>query len=757
MNTIAKKISVLATVFLTTVALQAQSTAWKKVSESRVSSSELLSRNSEPTNFNVFELNHDAFNRTLLNAPDRSTNRSSNVTISLPSVDGTLADFKVFKTSTLSEGLRLRYPGINSYVAKGIKDPTAIAHISVGTNGVHAMILSGNHPTVYVEPYTINNRQYIQYSRSEMGEPEDRAVCEITEAVDTSLLDLDELESLRNADDGQLRTFRLALACTGEYAQYHLNRQMIPSSATDAEKRAAVLSEYNTAMTRVNGLFERDVAITMVLISNTDDLIYLNGGTDPYTNNSGFTMLDENQNNINSVIGFANYDIGHVFSTGGGGVAQLRSPCTSGKARGVTGLPQPVNDGFYVDFVAHEMGHQYGANHTFNSDASSCGGGNRNASTAFEPGSGSTIMAYAGICPPENVQNFSDDYFTGISVIEMFNNVSSGPSSSCPTTSATNNEAPIADAGPNYTIPSSTPFILEGSATDSDSSSLTYCWEQRDNQLAPAPPQSTSTVGPNFRSFDPQTSPDRYMPSLNIVLNGSSGSTWERLPSVTRIMRFRLTVRDNEVGGGALSSDINSISVDGNSGPFVVTSQNATGTVWTTQTTETITWNVAGTDAAPVNTSTVDILFSEDGGQNFDRVIVSGTPNDGSEEINVPTVNTTTGRFMIRASENIYYDVNNRDIVVTGSLGVDDFNMSDLAIYPNPSDGLFNVSFSANTGKDVNISMYDVRGRLIDTQVFTNPSSNFNERIDYSNLNSGMYFVTITNGDQQTTKKITIQ
>jgi len=755
-----KKISTCLIVLLITISAQAQSSYWKSVSPNKTSSMDLVSRNAVPTDFSVFELNSNAFKSALKQAPSRTSVSESNTIIQLPSENGKLESFRVFETSTLSEGLRAKYPGIHSYTAKGIDDPTATAQISISPSTVHVMILSGNHPTIYVDPYTKNNTYFIQYSRNDLAPGQDPATCLVTEGVEAGLFDMEDINNNKNADDGTLRTYRLALACTGEYAQFHLTEQGIPASASDAVKKAAIISEFNTAMTRVNGLFERDVALTMVIIANTEDLIYFDAGTDPYTNSSGSAMLGQNQTNIDAVIGTTNYDIGHVFSTGGGGVARLNSPCNpTSKAMGVTGLPSPIDDQFYVEFVAHEMGHQYGANHTFNGTEGNCSGNQRTAATAYETGSGTTIMSYAGICGSQNVQSSSDDYFHFISLIQMFNNVSAGVGSNCGTQSPTNNLPPVVEQTANFIVPGLTPFVLTGAATDPDTgaAALTYLWDQRDNALGDAPPQEDSDQGPIFRSRPATGSPSRIFPRLPLIKNGLFGERWERLVSVDRVIRFRLVVRDNEVNGGASAGINNNVTVVGDAGPFMVTAANTSGTAWTTRDIEEITWDVANTDLAPLNTATVDILFSSDGGDNFDIVLLSGTPNDGSANVSVPIVNTTQGRVMVKASDNIYFDMNDRNIRVEGSLGIDDNQLSDLALYPNPNNGQFSISFTATTGDDVAIAMYDIRGRLINTQSFSNPASNFSETLDYRNLTSGIYFVTITNGNQKTTKKLTIK
>lgn len=729
---------------LISIGMQAQSALWTKASPSETQTREKAYRNSMPQEFDLFKLNTPAFKSLLLNAPERFSG-ISDVVVELPTNNGELQRFRVYEASTFAPELQARHPNIRSYAAQGIEDPSAVARFSVSNVGVHVMISSANYSTVYIDPYTADKNFYISYNINTLGPDQRSFEC----LVEDPMGPMPQLD-MRNANDGMLRTFRLALACTGEYSQYHLLQQGIDPNASDAVKKAAVLSAMNVAMTRVNGIYERDVAVTMVIIPDNEDIIFLNAATDPYNNNSGFTMLSQNQTTCDSIIGNANYDIGHVFSTGGGGIAGLRVPCVTGqKARGVTGLPSPIGDVFYVDYVAHEMGHQYGANHTFNN---SCGG-NRNPSTAFEPGSGSTILSYAGICPP-NVQSNSDDYFHGISIQEMWTNISVGQGQ-CAVQTPTNNLPPTADAGPDRTIPKGTPFILEGTATDPDGDVLSYCWEQMDSQIATMPPQNTSTVGPAFRSIDPMASPDRYMPSIATVLAGNTQNTWEVVPQVARSLRFRLTVRDNAAGGGSSARDDMFVITDGTAGPFVVTSQNSP-TTWNTQTTETVTWDVAGTDVAPVSSPNVDIWFSTDGGQTYPVAVALNVPNNGSAVVNVPNLNTNTGRLMVKSANNIFYDINDAVITVTGTVGVEEFTFENFAVYPNPTTGTFNLSFSPATNDNIEVSLYDLRGRVIGQSTFEDVSAStiFNRQFDYGYIESGMYFLVVKNGNKSTTKKI---
>lgn len=447
-----------------------------------------------------------------------------------------------------------------------------------------------------------------------------------------------------------LRTYRLALATTGEYSV-----AVCGASPT----KACVAAELVVAVNRVTGIYEREVAVRMVLIAGNDAVIYLDGATDPYTNSNGGTMLGQNQSTLDSVIGSANYDFGHVFSTGGGGVAYLRVICSSSsKAGGVTGRPVPTGDAFWVDYVAHEMGHQFGGNHTFNGSLGSCAGGNRNASTAYEPGSGSTIMAYAGICGSNDLQPNSDPYFHGKSFDEIVAHVTTGGGASCATGTATSNSAPAVDAGAAYTIPSRTPFALTGSATDPEGDALTYGWEEFDlGTVEPAPPLVDAGNRPIFRSFNPTVSPTRVFPKLSDILTGTT-TYGETMPTTSRTMSFRLTARDNRGGGGGVSSDTTTVASVSTAGPFAITAP-ASAVIWAGGSTQTVTWNVAGTTAAPISCANVSIALSTDGGQTFPATLLASTPNDGSEAVTVPDTPTAgaTARVRVACIGNVFFAI----------------------------------------------------------------------------------------------------
>ncbi|MEF3078171.1 zinc-dependent metalloprotease [Winogradskyella poriferorum] len=605
------------------------------VNKDQIKKDDIIFYKSKPKYSTIININIEALKQQLVNVPKRQfSSKNRGIILQFPNQEGKPESYLVQEASVMEYDLQIRFPEIRSFVGKGIDNPAATMRFSLSPQkGFSGMVLSDG-KTVFIEPYTQDLKSYIAFINSDEDGPRGSFVCETEyDPADFKISD-EEFITSKNANDGTLRTYRLALACTGEYAQFH------------GGTVAGALAAMNATMTRVNGVYERDLGLTMVIIANNTDIIFLNAATDPYTNNSGGTMLGENQAECDSTIGSANYDIGHVFSTGGGGIAQLRSPCTINKARGVTGSPVPQGDAFDIDYVAHEMGHQYGGNHTQNNNC-------QRSSVSVEPGSASTIMGYAGICAP-NVQNNSDDYFHGENIKEMWANISSGPSSTCFTGSATNNAAPVANAGADFTIPLSTPFVLRGMATDADTAAgLTYCWEQTDATPATMPPQSTNSAGPLFRSLDPSSSPDRYMPTLSTVFSGNLATTWEVVPSVGRTMNFSLTVRDNEAGGGSTDSDEMTVTVQNFSTPFTVN----TPPTWGANSSQQVSWVVGQTNSAPINCQTVNILFTTNNGFSF-TTLASGVPNTGTATITVPGVgNTNNARVLVEAADNIFYAV----------------------------------------------------------------------------------------------------
>ncbi len=614
-----------------------------------------------PEIYRTISLDIEGMRDFLTQAPLEFSNeaKSKTVILSLPMPDGSIQKFSILESPIMAPELAAKYPDIKTYLGKGIDDPSASLRFDLTMHGFHAMILSAE-GNVFIDPYSLGDvHTYISYYTKDFNKSGTAFECEVI-SDESRLNELKYLkESMILTPTGpQLRTYRLAVAATGEYTAFF--------GGTVHQGLAAVVTSVN----RVNGVYETEVAVRMVLVANNDTLIFTNAATDPYTNNNGSTMLGQNQTTIDAYIGNANYDIGHVFSTGGGGVAYLGVICVTGlKARGVTGSGAPVGDPFDIDYVAHEMGHQFAGNHSFNGSAGSCSGGNRNASTAYEPGSGSTIMAYAGICSPQNLQNNSDPYFHSVNFDEIVTYTNFGSGNGCAVITNTGNSAPIVSVPVGgFYIPISTPFSLTGSANDPDGDALTYCWEEFD--LGPAgAPGTPSGNAPIFRSWNPTSSPTRYFPRLVNLLNNTT-VIGEILPTYSRTLTFRLTARDNKVGGGGVNYAQLQFNADGSSGPFVVTSPN-TNVSWAGNSVQTITWNVANTNNAPVNCSTVNILLSTDGGQTFSTTLIANTPNDGSEDVTIPNTPSTTARIKVEAVGNIFFDVSNVNFTIDQEVPVE--------------------------------------------------------------------------------------
>lgn len=603
----------------------------------------------------LFDLNLSSLRTNLASAPARISKSQSNTILSIPNADGILERFRIYENSIMDPALAARYPEIKSYIGIGIEDPTATAYFSVSPLGFKSMVLAPDKAAVFIEPISADLGTYTVYKKSDKAQSLSRFECSVIDEVAPQV----NGATLRpNADDGLLRTFRLAMSCTGEYGVYF------------GGTKALALAAINNSMTRVNGIFEKDFSVRMVLIANTDAVIYTNASTDPYSAASGMSSWNSQlQSTLTSVIGEANYDVGHLFgaSGGGGNAGCIGCVCVNGqKGSGITSPADgiPSGDNFDVDYVAHELGHQFGANHTWTH------GGNEGTSVQMEPGSGSTIMGYAGITSLD-VQPHSDAYFHAVSIQQVTNNVKA---KTCSVNTSTGNAIPTANAGLDYTIPKSTPFMLTATATDANGDVLTYNWEQMNSQTNATAPNATKTSGVNYRSYPSSTSPTRYFPRMASVLAGATttaGSelTVEALSSVARTLNFRVTVRDNRAGGSANNSDDTVITVNATAGPFTVSAPN-TAVSYVGGSTQTVTWNVAGTTANGVNCANVDILLSTNAGATWSTLLAS-TPNDGTQAVTIPNTPGTTNRIMVKGTNHIFFDVSNTNFTITAGSAPD--------------------------------------------------------------------------------------
>ncbi len=679
-----------------------------------------VSRLSFPKKFKLFDLNLQSLKQDLFTVVDNASSHS--VVISLPNVDGQLEQFEMVEASNFEPALQARFPEIRAFSGKGITDKYATLKLSISPQGIQTMLFRTDKPNEFIEAYSQDRTVYAVFvSQRQPGQlpwscsTEDRIM---SEGINTLVMN----SGMTARSGGDLKTMRLAQSCNGEYSNYF--------GATSSAQVSLVLAAYNNTLTRCNGIYEKDLALHLNLIANTTAVIYYNPATDPYSTSLS-TWNASLQSTLNSVIGAANYDIGHLFgSTGGGGNAGcIGCVCVdASKGSGITspadGIPQ--GDNFDIDYVAHEVGHQLGGNHTFSHSLEGTG-------VNKEVGSGLTIMGYAGITN-QDVTNHSIPIFHQATIAQIQTNLAG---KTCPITTSLvgNNATPVVAAVSSFTIPISTPFALTGSATDADGDALTYSWEQNDNSTVSGTSSvasATKASGPNWISFMPTSSPTRFFPKLATILaglnisgpltGGDAATNTEALSSVSRTLNFRLTVRDNapysstapvKVGQTEITNMV--VTVSNTSGPFVVTSPN-TAVSWAGGSTQNITWNVANTTATPVSCANVKISLSTDGGLTFPTVLVASTPNDGTEALVIPTIPSTTARIKVEAVGNIFFDISNTNFTISGAVACGDpTGLSSSAV----GDNVATVSWTAVA----NALSYEVEYKLNSATTWTSFST----------------------------------
>lgn len=580
--------------------------------------------------------------------------------LDLPMPDGGLQTFNVYESSVMAAELAARYPQIKTYKAIAESDAGIRGVLNLGPNGFRGYLFTPN-GEVFIDPVPDFDQQYYSYYKHNYVSTASR---EFSCGVKTESGTQSPVEEFKNADlvtaartsSGDKISYRIAVAATGEY-----------SLKVGGGTVANTLDEINTAISRINEIFERDVAIRLELVADNNLIIYTDASTDPYSDpGDAITLLNENQETLYNIIKPENYDIGHVLSTSGGGLAGLGVACRDAyKARGESGLRNPTGDPFYIDILAHEIGHQLGANHSFNGTTENCAD-NRNAKTAFEPGSGSTIMAYAGICGDEDVQRLTDATFHAGSIEEIitYTRTPTSYGFDCATT-ITGSTAPVADARSDYTIPGGTAFALTG-ASDPVGNAMTYQWDQMDVGDATTATTYGTDLGNNalFRSFEPVATAVRIFPQFTTQLSNTPDRA-ETLPIENRTLNFRLTVRD---GNGGVDEDDMQIAVNANTGPFKVLQPN-TSVILNSAQLQSIQWNAACTEQLPVSCASVDILYSTNNGTTFIPLIES-TPNNGSAEVNFANVVAGNARIKIACSDNIFFDISDVDFELRSGSGI---------------------------------------------------------------------------------------
>ncbi|WP_288438783.1 reprolysin-like metallopeptidase [uncultured Chryseobacterium sp.] len=658
----------------------------------------------------------------LKNAQEMGPNAAP-VIISLPTVDGRIERFKVFSFPVLAKEIADKYE-LGSYVGTSVEDPGKYLRFSVSPNELQSMIIDGD-KYEFIEPLTTDKSVYAVHPKT-MKNP-NGFICSTKESP-ASKKQIDALlkkgksianqpTSFAKTSDKKYRTMRLAMSVTGEYTQFFGGV-------------AGAWAQVNNTMSRVNGVFEKDFALHLNVL-NYPALIFDNPATDPYASVTSAssppdTWNTELQNQLTTVVGESNYDIGHLFgASGGGGNAGCigcfcLSPTTDepeGKGSGITSPATgsvnpsaaypPSGDNFDIDYVAHEMGHQLGANHTFSHSLEGSG-------VNMEPGSGSTIMGYAGITGANfDVQPHSDPYFHIASIDQVQDKLIER---TCDVETSIANNPPVIAALPTYNIPKGTAFVLTASATDAENDPLTYVWEEIDNASVVINKNNigNTTTGATFRSKSTGTSPTRYFPSFTSVMNGvlnNANNTWESVSAFARTTNFAVTIRDNNpnIAQQQTNFAIQTIVV-GDTGPFKLANQYAD-----VNTPTPIQWLVANTNAAPYNVANVKIDYTTDNGTTW-TVLAASTPNDGTENFTFPSsLNGQTIKVRVSAIGNVFYAVGP---VTIGPLSACSSAAPTNVVVSSIGNTSANVSWMAYTG-----ATYKVRYRKVGTTAWNEVDS----------------------------------
>ncbi|MFL6210213.1 MAG: reprolysin-like metallopeptidase [Pyrinomonadaceae bacterium] len=666
---------------------------WQEIAPAALT--KLAQRQSLPRAYRALRLDRAGLTELLRQAPLEFSEaaRKTETIIALPLPDSSFGRFRTVESPIMEPALAAHYPQIKTYRGQGLDDPTAAARFDWTPAGLHAIILSAR-GTFYIEPYTQgDDSTYLVYAHRDLPDETGALACMVTEAEQAQALKRTsastQLPTPLINSGATLRTYRLAVAATAEYTQTY------GGGTVDG-----ALAAITTTINLVDAIYERDVGLRLVLVANETSIIFTDTATDGYTSDNVGTLINENPNRLNAIIGAGNYDIGHVFDgrlNGGGfsfqGLTDIGVVCATIKGRGATILRsvQPSNIiAYYI--VAHEMGHQFGATHTFNANVGDCGF-QRASATAYEPGTGSTIMGYRFNCGGEDLRSL-DTYFHNASLEQIINYTTNGNGGSCAVPTATGNNPPSVSTVQSYTVPANTPFTLTAFGSDPDGDALTYTWEEFD--LGPAaPPDTDDGARPIFRSFAPTTNPARTFPRLSDILTNVQ-TFGETLPTTTRTMNFRVTARDNHAGGGGINSAAAQVNVRADSGPFNVTAP-ASNVSWPGNSLQTITWNVANTASAPISCANVQIMFSTDGGNNFPYVI-SSTPNDGSEVVVVPNAPTNAARIKVAAVGNVFFDISDVNFTILDNPCSYTIAPTSQSFNANAGTGSVNVTTTSNCG-----------------------------------------------------------
>ncbi len=678
-----------------------------------------------PTHYSVWKIFTEKFTNDMRKVGTQE--------ITFPTPNGEFETYVISPSKVVADEVAHLYT-IQTFTGYKKDDPTTLVSCDISDAGFHAAVYNDKE-TFFIEPMYKNESETViaYYKKDNVS---DKLTCNfISSHIGNQI---ENTTSFRTPTSK--KTFRLAIAAAGEYSQQFGGN---PVNTTN------VLDALASGVNMINPIFLRDLGVEFTLVSNAA-LVYPDPNTDPF--NVGDDVTAAHTACIDA-LGASGFDVGHmVIWANTGGAAGFEVVCNDAqKGFGFSGVNSTLTT-LWVDYVSHEIGHQFGSEHNF--VAQECG--QSVDGFRYEPGEGSSIMCYAGLCGPQSqYAQGSDPFFHYASILQMQTFINT---TSCATTDASGNTAsPEANANADLTIPKQTPFILVGTGTDANdaANNLTYDWVQYDGS-SPAvtgSPNCNSTNAPMFR-YRPAVSDNyRSFPQYDDILAGNNDQQWEKLPCAARTMNFSLTVRDNNTSFGRIGEDKTLVTV-ANTGPFDVTSPNG-GETLTGNTSYTVTWTVNGTDS---HCNNVDILVSTDGGTSY-TVVADATTNDGTESITIPNIATTTARVLVRCdvagdfrSASTFYDVSNANFTIDENLSVDDFETLGILVHPNPASN--EVFIRLTNPENYSYHLVDIRGRSILKGQFDNST-----RIQTGHLNTGVYFLELNQERSRRTvvKKLIIQ
>ena len=657
---------------------------WVRIAPEDIVLSEKAEKQMEPLRFKAFKLDYAQMAAYLNNAPREFTAeaRQQSFLVSLPLSNGKMETFAVAKTRVMAASLEALHPEIGTYAGSSLNDPGKQVRITVTPGwGFRAMITRADKGVEYVEPVAEwQNLYYMAYDRTDLV-PDARAAlipfCKELhdDAIQSKLVTTENGPGERGLGGGvNLKVYRFACAATGEFTQ------------DNGGTKDLAFQKITTLTNQLNSIYERDINIRVELIAQSYDAIFLDPATDPYLNFTVGSWMQQNSQILGQVIGAQLYDIGHVLSRHYDddpnlGIAILGSCCSLGKGAGCSSWPGPPYGDEFLGIVAHEMGHQWSAGHTFNQ----CNPGDGfSFESACEPGGGNTILAY-NYCGANNTTGDRDLYYHACTIGQIRQFVETQTGATCGTELPTTNNAPmVSTAYPVLTyIPISTPFELTGISNDPDGDALTYTWDQID--LGPSTALGSPIQNsPLFRWYEPTPNPTRTFPNIQTVISNNNNKT-EVLPTYNREINLVFVARDNRIGGGGIAWDTVKLKSTTTAGPFLVTYPNEPNLTWKVGEYQTILWDVANTNRGLVNAKTVNIRLSTDNGLSYPISLATGVPNNGKYCIQTPNNVGSNMRIRIEAADNVFFDIsNNKFAIVPPTAGVSLCTASgfDLACLP---------------------------------------------------------------------------